>query len=799
MDRVLRRSSRNNQSKQKETNSSNEELINKRKQPLGDFEFDVNGSNPDLTNTIGTTFVNSSRTQFTSSVDKENMFQQSTYKQDYVDYGDLTYICSTCGAKLWLNETKCGKLTQGLTVAESLCCQKGKIALPEFTKSPPKLIWDLYTNNHPKSKHFLENIRQYNMIFAFTSMDGKVDNRFNNNRGPYTFRMCGQNFHQYGGLLPNVGYKPRFGQLYIYDTSNEANNRKEEISGKNKTKSTSSRYSLDEHLVVQIMQVLDEHYPLVKTFRMARERFKDDLDMQLKIKLIGRRTKDGRNYNLPMVDEVAALIVEDGYRTDILHRDIDVYEHTTRKKKRVTMHEFFAYKLQERAVPTLVHLGRKLYQQFVVDACTMIEAERISYIRKNQNILRADTFTNIMNASLSGNAVNSMMGNMIKLPSSFMGSARYMIENYRDAMALCLVFGYPDLFLTCICNPKWPEITRELDGTEVYTVEFQKRGLPHAHICLFLDERSKMPQPEDVDKYICAEIPDEINEPELFPKPFSGVTKTDQDGYPIYRRRNDGRTVRKQGHDLDNSCVIPYNPQLLKMYQAHLNVERCNQIGSIRYLFKYINKGNDKITSHLCDQETDEIKQYYDCRYVSSCEAMWRIFSFDIHHHRPSVRILPFHLEGEHQIILDEHEVIEQVLENPSVNTSMFLEWMKCNGCSQQARQLTYVDFPTKFIWDKDYRVWKLRKRKTGAIGRIHHVAPAAGDLFYLRILLNKVKGPTSYEEIRTVNGILFDNFKDACYHLGLLDDDNEYIEAIKEAFLGRVDILLEMFLHSYC
>ncbi|XP_071727915.1 uncharacterized protein [Rutidosis leptorrhynchoides] len=680
MDRVLRRSSRNNQSKLKETNSSNEELINKRKQPLGDFEVDINGSNPGNSSTA-----------------------KRIEKQD---------------------------------------------------------------------------------------------------------------------------------------------------------KSTSSRYSLDEDLIVQIMQVLGEHNPLVKTFWMARERFKDDPDMQLKIKLIGRRTKFARNYNLPTVDEVAALIVgdinvssfderdilieshveglkriselhpeylalqypllfiyaEDGYRADILHRDVDVYEHTTWKKKRVTMREFFAYKLQERAVPTLVHLGRKLYQQFVVDAYTMIEAERISYIRKNQNILRADTFTNIMNASLSGNAVNSMMGNMIKLPFSFTGSARYMIENYRDAMALCRVFGYPDLFLTFTCNPKCPEITRELDGTgfkpedkyalcarmfkmkldqlmkdirkkkifgtlkaEVYTVEFQKRGLPHAHICLFLDERSKMPQLEDVDKYICAEIPDEINKPELyqlvsdlmihgpcgdknpscqctdtetkkctkrFPKPFSDVTKTDQDGYPIYRIRNDGRTVRKQGHDLDNSCVVPYNPQLLKMYQAHLNVEWCNQIGSIRYLFKYINK------------------------------AMWRIFSFDIHHHRPSVIRLLFHFEGEHQIIFDEDEVIEQVLEKPSVNTSMFLEWMKCNGCNQQARQLTYVDFPTKFIWDKDNRVWKLRKRKTGAIGRIHHVSPAAG--------------PTSYEEIRTVNGILFDNFKDACYHLGLLDDDNEYTEAIKEAFFGE-------------
>ncbi|XP_071741057.1 uncharacterized protein [Rutidosis leptorrhynchoides] len=362
-----------------------------------------------------------------------------SWRLDYVDYGDLSYICSACGAKLWHKETIIGKQTNGFARAFSLCCFKGKIALPEFNKSPPKLIWDLYTNNHPKSQHFIENER-----------------------------------------------------------SNQ---------WKNRTKASSSRYSLDEDLIRQIMEVLDEHNPLVKTFRMARDRFLETPNMQMKIKLIGRQTKDGCNYNLPTVDEVAALIVgdinvssydqrdiiidsrieglkripelhseylalqypllfiyvEDGYMTYILHRDVD--EHSTRVKKRVSMREFFAYKLQEHVVPTLVHLGHKLYQQFVVDAYTMIEAERTSYIRKCQNILRADTFTNLMNSAASGSSENSMMGNRLKLPSSFTGSARYMIENYRDAMALCRVFGYPDLFLTFTCNPKWPEITRKLDGT----------------------------------------------------------------------------------------------------------------------------------------------------------------------------------------------------------------------------------------------------------------------------------------------------------------------------------------------
>ena len=45
-------------------------------------------------------------------------------------------------------------------------------------------------------------------------------------------------------------------------------------------------------------------------------------------------------------------------------------------------------------------------------------------------------------------------------------------------------------------------------------------------------------------------------------------------------------------------------------------------------------------------------------------------------------------------------------------------------------------------------------------------------ELYYLSILVTKVKGLKSYEDIRTVNGITYPSFRDACYALGLLDDD---------------------------
>ncbi|XP_076918912.1 uncharacterized protein LOC143579507 [Bidens hawaiensis] len=156
-------------------------------------------------------------------------------------------------------------------------------------------------------------------------------------------------------------------------------------------------------------------------------------------------------------------------------------------------------------------------------------------------------------------------------------------------------------------------------------------------------------------------------------------------------------------------------------------------------------------------------------------------FSYDIDYRTPSVIRLPFHLPGQQQVIYESFDDLDDILDKPSVASSMFSEWFKCNQNYPEARTLTYVEFPTKFVWKADKRYWKPRK-KGFSIGRIHAVSPSLVEAYYLRILLKKVKGPTTFAQIRTVNSVEYPTFRDACYAYGLLDDDNEYVEAIVEA-----------------
>ena len=273
-------------------------------------------------------------------------------------------------------------------------------------------------------------------------------------------------------------------------------------------------------------------------------------------------------------------------------------------EKKLTTREFYAYRLMWRNTNynIILRVGR-LMQQYVVDMYAKIEQLRLNFIRNNQAQLRAEQYQGLYDAILHGDAQNT--GRKIILPATFHGGPRYMNKRYQDAMGIVRVYGKPTLFITFTCNPNWPEIENELLPNQIpsdrpdltsrvfrlklkelmndliitgvfgtvldhlYVVEFQKRGLPHSHILLILDENGKLKTPDDYDKVVCAELPDPIKAPELFaivtkhmihnpcgihgynkscmidrkctkqfPKQFCTETTDLSNGYPQYRRRS---------------------------------------------------------------------------------------------------------------------------------------------------------------------------------------------------------------------------------------------------------------------
>ena len=71
-------------------------------------------------------------------------------------------------------------------------------------------------------------------------------------------------------------------------------------------------------------------------------------------------------------------------------------------------------------------------------------------------------------------------------------------------------------------------------------------------------------------------------------------------------------------------------------------------------------------------------------------------------------------------------------------------------------------------------------------IGRMYFVGPSGSKRFYLQMLLTIVKGSTSFEELRTWDGIVHPNFKSACIARGLLNSDERWDRSLTEAALWQ-------------
>ncbi|PWA56084.1 helitron helicase-like domain-containing protein [Artemisia annua] len=248
-----------------------------------------------------------------------------------------------------------------------------------------------------QDRHFMENIRAYNQIFAMTSLGAELDESVNRGRGPYVFKVSGKIYHWIGSVCPEVNKEQKFLQLYIYDTANKVKNRLEHF------KNTESRIRRD--IVKNLIQILDNHNQFLRLFRTARDKMEGTDVPNFKVKLFG--VVGSKQYDLLAGDSIGAIVFEGG-------PDVGTnYD--------------------------------------VIIECHGGQPQRIDKLKPH-----------------------------------------YMSLHF----PLLFIHGEEGYHLV------------------LYTVEFQKRGLPHWHLLLWLKEGSRIHRNEDIDRYVCAELPNPTTNPE---------------------------------------------------------------------------------------------------------------------------------------------------------------------------------------------------------------------------------------------------------------------------------------------
>ncbi|CAF5002532.1 unnamed protein product [Rotaria sp. Silwood1] len=537
----------------------------------------------------------------------------------------------------------------------------------------------------------------------------------------------------------------------------------------------------------------------------------------------------------------------------------------SRNRTRVSMLQFYSYRLAIRQTFSAIHYAGKLFQQYIVDAYVKTEQNRLAFHRQNQKTLRVELYQGLMDHLANEAVIEELKpGRVIILPSSFQGGPRAMQQNYQDAMAIVRKYGKPDLFITFTCNPTWREIEEHLlpgqapsdrpdlitrvfklkldeliddlfkkhilgrTIAHVFVIEFQKRGLPHCHMLIILDSEDKIKDDNHIDRIVCSEIPDTARFPQLyecvrrhmihgpcgtlnpnspcmedgkcskeFPKEFPNVTMANKDGYLRYRRRDNGITITIGKYELDNRWIVPYNPYLLMKYNAHINVEICATVKSIKYLFKYIHKGHDCANIKLqrpiqegaaAAQETlewDEIKAHLDARYVSAPEAAWRLFEFPLHDKSHAIIRLAVHLPNQQPIYFAEGKE-RQALERAASKDTTLTAWFKLNSKDPDARQYLYHDIPHHFVFERN-GIRKRRLQGENIIGGMYSVSPSDVERYHLRLLLLHVPGACSFDDLKTVDGQVCQTFMEAARRRGLLLDDTEYERCMAEAVLFQM------------
>ena len=301
------------------------------------------------------------------------------------------------------------------------------------------------------------------------------------------------------------------------------------------------------------------------------------------------------------------------------------------------------------------------------------------------------------------------------------------------------------------------------------------------HNLLFLEDPYKLNTPDAIDSCIWARWPDPKSQPLLFetvkkcmihgscgaanpsspcmedgrctkgyPKPFCEHTSMDDQGFPTYFQQNDGWSYSISDTSVNNRWIVPFCPFLSTTFDCHINVECAASLGSLKYLFKYIQKGPDLTSLEI--NEHNEIKKYTEGRYISPSEATHHIFRFDVHGQVLNIIRLQIHLPGQNMVTFNPDDDVETILERASHERTTLTAYFEANAnngnLGVKARKYTYQEFPQHFTWISTEKKWSIHQSNS-AIGRMFFVPPTAGERFYLRTLLTVIKGAKSFEDLQ--------------------------------------------------
>ncbi|GBP19400.1 hypothetical protein EVAR_12442_1 [Eumeta japonica] len=250
-------------------------------------------------------------------------------------------------------------------------------------------------------------------------------------------------------------------------------------------------------------------------------------------------------------------------------------------------------------------------------------------------------------------------------------------------------------------------------------------------------------------------------------------------------------TIRGRTIIIDNTWIVPYSPILCRTFNAHINVEYCHSVQAIKYICKYVNKGSDQVTFGVRNAH-NEVENYVNGRYISTSEAVWRLFEFPLHDRHPTVLQLAAHLGNGQRVYLSPANVQSIVEYPPKTTLTAFFEL--CNS-DNFAKTLLYYEVTHYYTWANN----KFSRRKCGedvaghpgikkdpALGRVYSVHPSQSECFFLRVLLHHVRGPTSFQDLRTVNGVVKETYQAACREIDLLEDDDQWENILQEASISQ-------------